>query len=66
MVCDSMPIEILLLLAALLASSCWLSFAMLYHGMGHQRLAAPKAKTGKCLLIMTSLHDLSIDIFLGI
>lgn len=33
-------------MAAFLASGCWVSSAMLYNGLGHQHLAASKAKTG--------------------
>lgn len=57
-----LPIEISLSPAALLASGCWLSIAMLHHGLGNQHIAAAKAETGKCWHIMNFITLYFIDI----
>lgn len=40
-------------LTAVLASSCWLSFALLHHDLGYQYLATQEAKTGKAVPYIT-------------
>lgn len=39
--------ELHILVAVVLAPSCWVSVALLHHDLGHQHLATAKAKTGK-------------------